>query len=45
MTLYVEKRGERGPELVLLHGWGLSSDIWQPLVDQLAERYRLTLIE
>ncbi|WP_051298528.1 pimeloyl-ACP methyl ester esterase BioH [Marinobacterium litorale] len=45
MTLYVEQRGERGPELVLLHGWGLSSDIWQPLVDQLAERYRLTLID
>jgi pimeloyl-[acyl-carrier protein] methyl ester esterase len=45
MKLYQGRRGTQGPELVLLHGWGLSSAIWQPLLPALEARYRLTLID
>lgn len=44
MNLWHETRGS-GPDLVLLHGWGLSSDIWSDLADRLAEHYRVTLID
>lgn len=45
MNLHVERLGTTGPELVMLHGWGLSSAIWQPLLDALQPHYRLTLID
>ncbi|SEG71686.1 pimeloyl-ACP methyl ester esterase BioH [Marinobacterium lutimaris] len=45
MSLYLEHHGNSGPELVLLHGWGLSSDIWAPVIDRLSPHYRLTLID
>lgn len=44
MSLWHETRGT-GPDLVLLHGWGMSSDIWGDFTDRLAERYRVTLID
>jgi pimeloyl-[acyl-carrier protein] methyl ester esterase len=34
-TLKITSKGQ-GIPLVLLHGWGLNSGIWQPLVDKLA---------
>ncbi len=46
MKLYTESYPNPGaPELVLLHGWGMSSDIWQPLLPELSRRYSLTLID
>ncbi len=44
MSLFSEQRGY-GPDLVLLHGWGMNAAAWGPLVPGLAERFRLTLIE
>jgi len=44
VKLHTETRGQ-GPELVLLHGWGMNAAVWQPVADILAERYRVTLIE
>ncbi len=44
MNVWHETRGS-GPDLVLLHGWGLSSDIWDGFSDRLAERYRVTVID
>jgi pimeloyl-[acyl-carrier protein] methyl ester esterase len=44
MNLWHETRGA-GPDLVLLHGWGLNSDIWGEFAEHLAERYRVTLID
>ena len=44
MSLWCETLGS-GPDLVLLHGWGLSSDIWGDFADCLAERYRVTIID
>ena len=34
-----------GPDLVLLHGWGMNAAVWQPLMNALCERYRVTRIE
>lgn len=31
--------------LVLLHGWGMSSHIWQPCIDVLSRHYHLTLVD
>jgi len=42
--LHVEVIGN-GPDLVLLHGWGLNSACWQNIVPQLAQHYRLHLVD
>jgi pimeloyl-[acyl-carrier protein] methyl ester esterase len=44
MTLHVEIRGE-GPDLVLLHGWGLHGGMWGPWLDRLAEGARLHVLD
>lgn len=31
--------------LVLLHGWGMQSDIWQTLIPELQQHYRITVID
>ena len=33
------------PELVLLHGWGANSAVWQPVLDNLAQHFHLTCID
>ncbi|MEO1767010.1 pimeloyl-ACP methyl ester esterase BioH [Thiobacter aerophilum] len=38
--LHVERCGH-GPDLVLLHGWGLHGGVWQDLAEALAPRFRL----
>lgn len=42
--IYSETIGQ-GPDVVLLHGWGMHSGIWQPIVHQLASEYRVTLVD
>ena len=44
MNIHVETIGH-GPDLVLLHGWGLDSGVWEPLRAPLARRYRLHLVD
>ena len=44
MTLWSRTLG-RGPELVLVHGWGMNSAVWTPLLAPLSRRFRLTLLE
>jgi pimeloyl-[acyl-carrier protein] methyl ester esterase len=34
-----------GPELLLIHGWGMNLAVWQPLVQQLETDFRITLVE
>lgn len=34
-----------GPDLVLLHGWGLNSEVWQPVLPQLTAQYRVHLVD
>jgi pimeloyl-[acyl-carrier protein] methyl ester esterase len=44
MTVYCERLGD-GPELVLVHGWGLHGGIWDSLPAQLARRFRVTVVD
>ncbi|HET7395060.1 MAG TPA: pimeloyl-ACP methyl ester esterase BioH [Gammaproteobacteria bacterium] len=44
MKLHTEVRGS-GPELVLVHGWGVNSGVWQPIVPLLAKHYRVTSVD
>jgi pimeloyl-[acyl-carrier protein] methyl ester esterase len=44
VTIHVDIRG-RGPELVLLHGWGLNGAAWGPWLDRLAEIARLHIVD
>ena len=44
MTLHVERLGA-GPDLVLLHGWGLQGGIWAPLAARLSASFRLHLVD
>lgn len=41
---FVETIGQ-GPDLVLLHGWGLHSGIWELITEQLSQNYTLHLID
>jgi pimeloyl-[acyl-carrier protein] methyl ester esterase len=34
-----------GPDLVLLHGWGMNAGVWQPVIEGLAARHRVTALE
>ncbi len=46
MNLYTEYRENSGkPELVLLHGWGMSSQVWGEFAEKLAQYFSLTLID
>ena len=42
--LYVEVNGN-GPDLVLLHGWGLNVRVWDGLVVELRNRFRLIAVD
>lgn len=44
MTLHFATLGA-GPELVMLHGWGMHSGIWSEFAQHLAQHYRVTLID
>ncbi len=44
MTLHVESLGH-GPDLVLLHGWGLHGGVWRSLADRLAGAWRVHLVD
>ena len=44
MSVHVESVGAGRP-LVMLHGWGMHSGLWAPLLPRLIERYRLHLVD
>lgn len=44
MKLHVEILG-RGAPLALIHGWGMHSGVWAPLLTPLSQRYQLHLID
>lgn len=44
MTLFVESRG-RGPDVVMLHGWGLHGGVFDRIASALAERYCVHLVD
>lgn len=44
MTLHAKVSGH-GPELVLLHGWGLHGGVWAPVREALDARFRVTAFD
>lgn len=44
MNLHCETRGG-GPDLVLMHGWGVNSGVWQSVLPSLTRRYRVTCVD
>lgn len=44
MSLAVQRIGS-GPDLVLIHGWGLHSGVWAPLLPVLSRYYCLHLVD
>lgn len=44
MKLYTETTGS-GPDLVLLHGWGMNLAVWSVLIEPLSRHFRVTVIE
>lgn len=44
MRLYVRTVGE-GPDLVLLHGWGLHGGVFSPMLPALTKRFRVTALD
>jgi pimeloyl-[acyl-carrier protein] methyl ester esterase len=44
MRLASEIQGE-GTDLVLLHGWGMNSAVWEDFAERLAQTYRVTRID
>jgi pimeloyl-[acyl-carrier protein] methyl ester esterase len=44
MSLHAQRFGS-GPDLVLLHGWGLHGEVFKDLAWQMVNDYRLTLID
>jgi pimeloyl-[acyl-carrier protein] methyl ester esterase len=44
MALHVERQGS-GPDLVLLHGWGLHGGVWSALAARLATSFRVHVVD
>ena len=44
MSVSVERFGQ-GPDLVLLHGWGMNGAVWHGIAQELAAHYRLHLVD
>jgi pimeloyl-[acyl-carrier protein] methyl ester esterase len=43
-SLYIETQGQ-GPDLVLLHGWGLHGGVWDTLMPRLTPHLRVTRVD
>jgi len=43
-NIHVETIGT-GPNLVLIHGWGMSGAVWQPLVKKLSKSFTLHMVD
>ncbi len=44
MTLWYQTQGH-GPDLVLVHGWGMHAGVWQPWLPMLSRQFRVTVPE
>ena len=44
MTLFTRSTGQ-GPDVVLLHGWGMNGDVWEDILPALSPRYRTTIVD
>jgi pimeloyl-[acyl-carrier protein] methyl ester esterase len=42
--MHIKKIGQ-GKDLVLIHGWGMHSGIWEPIIDKFSNQYTLHLVD
>jgi pimeloyl-[acyl-carrier protein] methyl ester esterase len=42
--MHIKKIGQ-GKDLVLIHGWGMHSGIWEPIIDKFSNEYTLHLVD
>ncbi len=42
--MHIKKIGQ-GKDLVLIHGWGMHSGIWEPIIDGFSNQYTLHLVD
>ncbi|MEY5020955.1 MAG: Pimeloyl-[acyl-carrier protein] methyl ester esterase, partial [Pseudomonadota bacterium] len=42
--MHIKKIG-RGKDLVLIHGWGMHSGIWKPIIEKFSNQYTLHLVD
>ena len=45
VSLNYEQYGDHGPNVLLLHGWGCSIELFRPIIDDLKSEYRLTAVD
>lgn len=45
MTHLYHKITGKGPDLVLLHGWGFNSEVWQVVISLLQSHFRITVLD
>lgn len=43
--VYAEQHGHGKPDILLLHGWGCSTQLWAPITARLSQRARVTAID
>ncbi|QHJ12462.1 Pimeloyl-[acyl-carrier protein] methyl ester esterase [Paraglaciecola mesophila] len=44
-TMLKTRTAGSGPNLVLLHGWGVNSGVWQPIAAQLEQQFSVTYVD
>ncbi len=44
MNLFTQTLGN-GPDVVLLHGWGMNADVWEGILPALTKQFRVTLLD
>ena len=44
MSLFLQTTG-KGPDVVLLHGWGMNADVWEDVVADLAINFRVSIVD
>jgi pimeloyl-[acyl-carrier protein] methyl ester esterase len=44
MSLYVQVQGA-GPDLVMIHGWGMHGGVWGPVIDALSACFKLHIVD
>jgi len=44
VTLFSQTLGQ-GPDVVLLHGWGMNADVWEGILPTLSKQFRITLLD
>lgn len=43
-ALYVSTKGQ-GPDIVLVHGWGVHSGVWKNTAEHLSQHFRVTVVD